>query len=71
MHFCTTLNSTYVPSGCILACSVLEPCGPLGVGDDLSVFPGRVTGVVVVGVLLSPTIVSITGLSVLVCLVHV
>ena len=35
----------------MLACSVLEPCGPLGVGDDLSVFSGGViTGVVVVGV---------------------
>ena len=49
---------------------MLEPCGPLGVGDDLSVFHGGVTGVVVVEAL-SPTIVNITGLSVLVCLVYI
>ena len=68
MHFCTTLNSTHVPSGCILAWSVLKRRGPLGVGGDLSVFPGGVVNVVGV---LSPTIVNITGLSVLVCLVHI
>ena len=49
---------------------VLDTCGPVGVEGDLSVFPG---GVVVVGVPLPPTIVSIniTELSVLVCLVHI
>ena len=69
----------YLPSGCIVALLVLEPCGPLGVpcappgvGGDLSVFPGGVATVVgVVGVPLPPTVVgvNITGLSV-VCLVH-
>ena len=55
----------------MLACSVLEPCGPLGVGGELSVFPGGV--VAVVGVAVPPTVVSviIIALSVLVCLVHV
>ena len=59
----------YLPSGCMLASSVPEPCDPLGVGGDLSVFPGEVVNVV--GVLL-PTVVrvNITGLSALVYLVH-
>ena len=53
-----------------MALLVMDKCGPLGVGADLPVFPG---GEVVVGVPLPPTIVSIniTGLSVLVCLVHI
>ena len=58
----------YLPLGCILGC-----CGPLGVGDNLSVFPGGVSTVVGdIGVPLSSTVVSvnITGLSV-VCLVHI
>ena len=47
----------------------MEPCGPLGVEGDLSLFPGGVGSVV--GVPLPPTVVrvNITGLSV-VCLVH-
>ena len=63
------VHVTYLPSGCILALPVLDTCGPLGVGGDLPVFPGGV--VVVVGLPLPPTIVSIniTGLSVLVGLV--
>ena len=54
-----------------MALPVLDMCGPLGVGGNLPMFPGGV--VVVVGVPLPPTIVSIniTGLSVLVCLVHI
>ena len=44
----------------MLACSVLKPCGPLGVGGDLSVFSGGVvTDVRVVGVPLPPTVVSV------------
>ena len=48
----------------------MEPCGPLGVGGDLSLFPGGVGSVV--GVPLPPTVVhvNITGLSVPVCSVH-
>ena len=50
-HTCEVLTS-----GCILELSVLEPCGPLGVGGDLPVFPGGVVTVVgVVGVPLPPT----------------
>ena len=65
----------YLPSGCILACLVMEPCGPLGVGGDLPVFPGGVStivGVISSMVPLPPTVVgvNITGLSV-VCLVHI
>ena len=64
----------YLPSGCIVTLLVMDTCGPVGVEGDLSVFPGGVATVVgVVGVPLPPTIVSvnITGLSVLVCLVHI
>ena len=43
----------------MLACSVLEPCGPRGVGDDLSVFSGGV--VTVVGVTLLATVVEVVG----------
>ena len=49
-HTCEVLTS-----GCILELSVLEPCGPLGVGGDLPVFPGGVTVVGAVGVPLPPT----------------
>ena len=78
---------TYLPSGCIVTLLVLDTCGPLGVEGDLSVFPGGVAtvvgvvgvvgvfpgGVVVVGIPLPPTVVSvnITGMSALVCLVHI
>ena len=49
----------------MLALSVLEPCGPLGVGNDLPVFPGGViTGVVVVGVPLLTTVVGLFGIGV-------
>ena len=63
---------TYLPSDCRVTLLVLDTCGPVGVEGDLSVFPG--VGVVgVVGVPLPPTVVSVntTGLSVLVCLVHI
>ena len=52
-----------------MALPVLDTCGPLGVGGDLPVFSGGV----VVGAPLPPTVVSIsiTGLSTLVCLVHI
>ena len=63
--------SATLPSSFVVALSILEPCGPLGVGGDLSVFPGgAVTLVGFVGVPLPPTVVgvNITGLSVLVCL---
>ena len=68
MHTCEVLTSD-----CILELSVLEPCGPLGVGGDLPVFPGGIVTVVgVVGVPLPPRVVgvNITALSV-VCLVHI
>ena len=54
----------------MLASSVPELCDPLGGGGDLSVLPGGV--VTVVRVLLPPRVVrvNITGLSVLVYLVH-
>ena len=59
--------ATYLPSAdCRLASSVLEPCGPLGVAADLSVFPGGVVNVVV-GDPLLPTVVE---LSLLVSVVH-
>ena len=49
----------------MLASSVLEPRGPLGVGDDLSVFPGRVGTVVgVVGVPLQTAVVGVVGVPV-------
>ena len=66
LHMSGTLPSCFV-----VALSILEPCGPLGVGGNLSVFPGgAVTVVGFVGVPLLPTVVgvNITGLSVLVCL---
>ena len=44
----------YLPSGCILACSLH---GPLGVGGDLSVFPVS-TAVGDIGVPLPPTVVG-------------
>ena len=68
---------TYLPSGCIVTLLVLDMRGPVGMEGDLSVFPGGVATVVgvvgVVGVLLPPTVVSvnITGLPVLVGLVHI
>ena len=49
----------------MLASSVLEPHGPLGVGDDLSVFPGGVSTVVgvvgVVGVPLQTAVIGVVG----------
>ena len=52
MHYCTSLTlHTYLPSDGRLASSVLEPCGPLGVGGDLSVFPCGVVDVVGVSLL--------------------
>ena len=51
----------------MLACSVLEPCGPLGVGGDLSVFSGGVVTVVgVVGIVGDVGVVGVTLLTIVV-----
>ena len=52
----------YLPFDYILALPVLEPCGPLGVGDDLSVFPTGhgVLTTVGVGVILLSTVPVLT-----------
>ena len=53
-----------------MACSVLEPCGKLGMKGDLSLLAGVVGNVV--GVSFLPTVVSVSIISwsFLVCLVH-
>ena len=66
MYYCTSLTlQTYLPSDGRLASSVLEPCGPLGVGGDLSVFPGGVVTVVgvvgVVGDVGVPVLTTVVG----------